>query len=97
MVMHQLLMSQTDDIWWPSCNLMTWKLIVATLSVVMMFAADLHKLCVSIHMHCICMLMQSLRKSAVNVITTERVATIDLHVIKLQDGHQISSVCDIRS
>ena len=43
------------------------------------------------------MLMQSLRKSAANVITTERVATIDLHVIKLQDGRQISSVCDIWS
>ena len=41
--MHQLLMSQTDDIWQPSCNLMTCKSIVAALSVVMTLAADLRK------------------------------------------------------
>ena len=41
--MHQLLMSQTDDIWRPSCNLMTCKSIVAALSVVMTFAADLRR------------------------------------------------------
>ena len=58
----------------------------------MTFAADLRKPASHTDLY----VDAGLHKLAANVITTKRVVTIDLHVTKLQDGRQISSVCDIQ-